>query len=186
MKTILSRRIQPKREPRFPYKGPRKHIKLRSGRHLILDRICYAADQKKEPGEIFSDVSRIIRDMFSGIYWFGIFVADLPRHSLVLGGHSGPEPHSRTFPFGRYSEGRAAVTQRVIFMDHVPEDESKPGLHTPRFKLAVPVLIKGDFLGVLSADSSAEDGFLEEDIFIIEDAGDIIADLLKQAARSLH
>jgi putative methionine-R-sulfoxide reductase with GAF domain len=153
---------------------------------MILDLICYAADQEKDPGEIFSDVSRIIRNMIPGVFWFGIFAADLPRHSLVLGGCSGPEPYNRRFPFGRYTEGRAAVTQQVICLDHIPENESKPSLCTGRFKLVVPVISKGKFFGVLSAHSSRKETFIEEEIFIIEDTGDIIADRLEQASRLLH
>jgi L-methionine (R)-S-oxide reductase len=117
----------------------------------------------------------MLTEMMPGFIWIGFYHADKKNRNLILSARGGRDYGDEIIPFGNGPIGRTAVTHQVFLTDTAPTDN-----HRRRYgvmcRVAVPLLVNGMLEGAIGVDSGKKDEYIEEEIFLIEDVGDIVAD----------
>lgn len=138
---------------------------------------------------LLRQVVELIKGAF-GYYYVCIFLVDEERNELVLGAGTGQvgehwREEGLRFTIGGGSlNGQAAEANAPMFANDVSRDERYRGeelLPWTRSELVVPLGIGRQVIGTLDVQSSHVNGFIEDDIRLLQSLGDQIAVAIENA-----
>ncbi|MBN1178753.1 MAG: GAF domain-containing protein [Anaerolineae bacterium] len=140
--------------------------------------------------ELFERVVRLIKERFN-YYHAQIFRYDADVNAMVLVcgyGETGKKmlEEGHHLPAGRGVVGTAATTGESVLASDVTKDPNwVPNLHLPhtRGELAVPILLRGQMLGILDVQSRTPGALNEEDQLLLEGLGGEIAVAIESTQR---
>jgi serine phosphatase RsbU (regulator of sigma subunit)/putative methionine-R-sulfoxide reductase with GAF domain len=135
--------------------------------------------------ELFGRVVALIRDNF-GYYYVGIFAADADREDVIFkaSASAGQREVSFEVKWGEGLIGLVAAQAETLLINDVEHDtryRCVAALEETKAELAVPLLLEGEVVGVLDAQSDEVDAFGSDDVFILETLGAQVATAIQEA-----
>ncbi len=149
-------------------------------KEIFLDEIRQIASEETSRDEALQRICELIRDGMTGCDWVGFYFIDLDNEEeLVLGPFAGaPTEHTR-IPIGSGICGMAAESGETIVVDDVQSEPSYIAC-SPEVKseIVIPMYKDGQIIGELDIDSHTLAAFGDEERDLLEEACQIIAEIL--------
>lgn len=111
--------------------------------------------------------------------WTGFYLVDTgSEQELVLGPYVGNSTEHMRIPFGKGICGQAAEKRKTVVVQDVSEEENYLACSMDvKAEIVVPIINAGRLVGVLDIDSHTGGSITEEHREMLEEIGDIVADL---------
>ncbi|GAB4148348.1 MAG: hypothetical protein Fur0021_08080 [Candidatus Promineifilaceae bacterium] len=148
-----------------------------------------AASASLDLNQLMQDTTELIRSQF-GFYHASIFLLDATRQQAVVRESTGPvgeimKQQQHTLPVGSDSlVGWAAANRQARIARDVGTDPvhfSNPLLPETRSDAVLPLIVRGELLGILDVQSREVDAFQPEDIAILQLMADQLASNIDNA-----
>lgn len=124
-----------------------------------------------------ANLSRVLYDGFSNVFWSGFYLSDEVRNVLYLGPYQGTLACTR-IAFGKGVCGAAAAKQEAVLVPNVHEFSGHIACSSEsNSELVVPILKNGETVAVIDLDSKNFSNFTEEDAKTLTEIASIIAEI---------
>ncbi len=141
-----------------------------------------------DTGELVNAVVTQIREAF-GFYHAHIYLVDAPNNRLVMAGGTGEAGEillrqGHALEIGRGLVGRAAVTETAVYVPNVGQDPTwlpNPLLPETRSEAAVPIMLRGQVIGVLDVQHNVAGALDESSVALLQSIANQVAIALDNA-----
>ncbi len=124
-----------------------------------------------------ANLSRVLYDGFSDVFWAGFYLSDETRSVLYLGPYQGDLACTR-IAFGKGVCGTAAEKKEAVLVPNVHEFPGHIACSSEsNSELVVPILKNGETVAVIDLDSKNFSNFTREDAELLTELAEIMADL---------
>lgn len=123
-----------------------------------------------------ANLSRVLYDGFSDVFWAGFYLSDETRSVLYLGPYQGELACTR-IDFGKGVCGTAASSQKTELVPNVHEFPGHIACSSEsNSELVVPIIKNGETVAVIDLDSKNFSNFTAKDAELLERLAEIMAE----------
>lgn len=161
--------------------------KKRTHQLEMVNRIALSISSTLDTKTLLTEISQVIRTNF-GDHFVSIYLYDSTKNILIKSAESGDKesnsPLGTSWSLGQGLLGLAAVQKRSICTNDVSKEPHFVPVDNPetRAELCVPILLRGNLLGVINIEASCTNAFDDFDLMAIN----IISEQLAQALNNTH
>ncbi len=124
-----------------------------------------------------ANLSRVLYDGFSHVFWAGFYLSDETRSVLYLGPYQGTLACTK-IAFGKGVCGAAALKKEAVLVPNVHEFAGHIACSSEsNSELVVPILKNGETVAVIDLDSKNYSNFTQEDAETLAEIASVIAEL---------
>ncbi|MBN1761735.1 MAG: GAF domain-containing protein [Methanomicrobia archaeon] len=123
-------------------------------------------------------ICKLLVDAVPYYDWVGFYCVDSSKNELVLGPFACEPTEHKRIPFGKGVCGQAAERRETVISQDVTKELNYLAC-SPQVKaeIVVPILKRGEFVGVLDIDSHARSAFTAEDKKFLEQVCALVSEL---------